>query len=166
MLKDLLVKLKEKMEVIAKSKFVRISHKKLNLVAWAIRGLSVSEAEKVLTNLNKKGCRLLLTVLKQGVANAVKNFGLNKETLKIKSLEIGKGPSLKRGIAVSRGQWHPILKRTSHITLIISGEKTKAKVAKKEEEIKDDEDEKEIIMEETTKKVEKVQKERKNGTKS
>jgi large subunit ribosomal protein L22 len=154
------------MEVIAKSKFVRISHKKLNLVAWAIRGLSVSEAERVLTNLNKKGCRLLLTVLKQGVANAVKNFGLNKETLKIKSLEIGKGPSLKRGIAVSRGQWHPILKRTSHITLIINGEKTKAKVAKKEEEIEDDEDEKEIIMEETTKKVEKVKKERKNGTKS
>jgi len=155
------------MEVIAKSKFVRISHKKLNLVAWAIRGLSVAEAERVLTNLNKKGCRLLLNVLKQGVSNAVKNFGLNKETLKIKSLEIGKGPSLKRGIAVSRGQWHPILKRTSHITLIISGEKTKAKVVKEEKNIKEaKEDKKETIVEKITKKVGKVKKESKNGTKS
>jgi len=152
------------MEVIAKSKFVRISHKKLNLVAWAIRGLSVTEAERVLTNLNKKGCRLLLNVLKQGIANAVKNFGLNKESLKIKSLEIGKGPSLKRGIAVSRGQWHPILKRTSHITLILNGEKTKAKVVKEEKETK--EEKKETIVEKITKKVGKVKKESKNGTKS
>ncbi|MCX6725863.1 MAG: 50S ribosomal protein L22 [Candidatus Shapirobacteria bacterium] len=141
------------MEVIAKSKFVRISHKKLNLISWAIRGLSVAEAEKVLASLNKKGSRLLSLVLKQGIANAVKNFGLVKETLKIKSLQIGKGPSYKRGRAVSRGQWHPILKRTSHITLILNGEK--AKVVKEPKEIKE------------VKKTEKViKKERKNGTKS
>ncbi|MBM3205463.1 50S ribosomal protein L22 [Candidatus Shapirobacteria bacterium] len=125
------------MEVVALSKFIRLSPKKLNLVAAALRNLSVSEAEKILPHLEQKGARFLLLVLKQGVANAVKNFGLKKETLKIKRLEITKGPSYKRGRPVSRGRWHPILKRTSHIKMILEGEKsnepeeTKSKSKKK-----------------------------------
>lgn len=111
------------MEVIAKSKFVRISPKKINLVALVIRGLSADKAEKILLNLSQKGARFLLLLLKQGMANAVKNFGLEKKTLKIKKLEVSKGPSYKRGRPVSRGQWHPILKRTSHLLLVLEGEK-------------------------------------------
>jgi len=113
------------MEVIAKSKYIRISPKKLNLVAAAVTHLPVSEAKMILANLDQKGARFLLLTLKQGEANAVKNFGLNSETLVIKSIEIGKGPTYKRGQPVSRSQWHPILKRTSHIKMVLTGEKAK-----------------------------------------
>ena len=108
------------MEVIAKSKYIRLSQKKLNLVAGAIRGLSVAKAEKILNYLNKRGSHFLLLVLKQGKANAIKNFDLQEKSLKIKRLVVTKGPSYKRGRPVSRGQWHPILKRTSHLTVKVS----------------------------------------------
>lgn len=110
------------MEVVAKSKFIRISPRKLNLVAETIRGLKVDYALEVLKNINKKAAKILITVLKQGMANAVNNFKLEKDKLIIKRIEIGKGPILKRIRPVARGQWHPILKRTSHITMIIEGE--------------------------------------------
>jgi len=115
------------MEVIAKSKYIRLSQKKLNLVAGVIRGLTVTEAEKILAYLNKRGSRFLLLVLKQAKANAIKNFDLQEKSLKIKSLVVTKGPSYKRGRPISRGQWHPILKRTSHVTMILSGEERKEK---------------------------------------
>jgi len=121
------------MEVIAKSKYIRMSPKKVRLVAAAVAHLPVARAEMILIKLNKRATRPLLLTLKQGVANAVGNFGLIKESLVIKRLEIGKGPSYKRGRPVSRGQWHPILKRTCHIRMILEGtEKTQEKVEKKE----------------------------------
>jgi len=113
------------MEVIAKSKYIRLSPKKLNLVAAAIRGLQITEAEKILTHLNKRGSHFLLLVLKQAKANAVKNFDLQEKGLKIKKLMVNKGPTYKRGRPVSRGQWHPILKRTSHVTMFLEGEERK-----------------------------------------
>jgi len=54
-------------------------------VATAIRGLSLTEAEKILNHLNKKGSRFLLLVLKQGKANATKNFNLQEKSLRIKN---------------------------------------------------------------------------------
>ena len=111
------------MEVIAKSKYIRMSPKKVRLVAATINHLPVAKAEMILTKLNKRATRPLLLTLKQGIANAVGNFGLIKESLVIKRLEIGKGPSYKRGRPVARGQMHPILKRTCHITMILEGEK-------------------------------------------
>lgn len=111
------------MEVIAKSKYIRLSPRKLNLVAAAIRNLTVAEAEKILNFLNKKGSHFLLLVLKQGKANAIKNFNLQEKSLKIKRLIVTKGPSYKRGRPVSRGRWHPILKRTSHVIMILEGDK-------------------------------------------
>jgi len=130
------------MEVIAKSKNIRTSPRKIRLVADVVRGLKVEEAEKILIGVNKRATGPLLLVLKQGVANATKNFDLIKETLVVKSLEIGKGPTYKRGRPASRGYWHPILKRTSHIRMIIEGEerkkeeKPKKKILKGRKEIK------------------------------
>ncbi len=142
------------MEVIAKSKYIRLSQKKLNLVAAAVRGLLVAEAEKILTHLNKRGSRFLLLVLKQGKANAVKNFDLQEKGLKIKRLVVTKGPSYKRGRPVSRGQWHPILKRTSHVTMILEGEE---RAEKKENGGKKAEEEGKEMKERKEKKI--------NGTK-
>ncbi|MGB9706850.1 MAG: 50S ribosomal protein L22 [Microgenomates group bacterium] len=110
------------MEVVAKSDFIRISPRKLNLVARLIKGLKAAYALEVLKNLNKKAAKPLLLTLKQGIGNAVNNFKLDKESLVVKNIEIGKGPILKRGRPVARGRWHPILKRTSHIKVVLEGE--------------------------------------------
>lgn len=119
------------MEVIAKSKYIRISARKMRLVADLIRGLKADEALEVLNHLNKSAAQPLFLTLKQAIGNAVNNFNLNKENLLLKRLEIGEGPTFKRGRFVSRGRWHPILKRTSHITMVLEGEKKK-KAEKKE----------------------------------
>ncbi len=109
-------------DVIAKSKYIRISPRKLGLVASVLRGLPIVKAEEILAGLNKKGAKFLLLTLKQGIANATKNFDLDKDTLIIKEVQVNKGPTYKRGRPAARGQMHPILKRTSHIRMIISGE--------------------------------------------
>lgn len=110
------------MEIIAKTEFVRISPRKVNQVAQLIRGFKASYALEVLRNMKKKATEPLLLTLKQGIGNAVNNFNLDKESLVVKKIEIGKGPILKRGQPVARGQWHPILKRTSHIKIVLEGE--------------------------------------------
>lgn len=107
------------MEIIAKSTFVRATPRKLRLVAEQIRGLEVKQAEAILKNLPKRAAEPLLLVLKQGVANALNNFKLNKDNLKIKRLEIGEGPRMKRIRFVSRGGIHQIQKRLSHIKMVL-----------------------------------------------
>jgi len=130
------------MEIIAKSDFLRISPRKLNLVAQTIKGLKAVFALEVLKNLNKKAANLLVLTLRQGIGNAVNNFNLDKESLVIKKIEVGKGPILKRGQPVARGRWHPILKRTSNLKIFLEGEernkiqKSKIQISKKAKEIK------------------------------
>ncbi len=124
------------MEVIAQAKFVRQTPRKLRLTADEIRGLSALEAETVLKSLNKKSARLLLKTLRQGMANAENNFKLNKEDLKIKRLEIGEGPQMKRYRFVAKGRIHQILKRMAHIKIVLEG-KEKKKPAKTKASKKD-----------------------------
>lgn len=116
------------MEIIAKSTFVRQSPRKLRLVADQIRGLKVKEAVTILENLNKRAAKPILLTLKQGVGNAVNNFNLKKEDLKIKSLEIGEGPRYKRLDKSHRAfRWGTIQKRTAHIRMALEGKKVKSK---------------------------------------
>ncbi len=118
------------MEIIAKSKNIRISPRKIRLVADGIRHLPLVEAEIALENLNKSASKPLLWVLKQGLANAKNNFGLRAQDLTIKTLEVGKGPIMKRHHFVGRGRVHKILKRTSHINLVLEGEKIEKPIVK------------------------------------
>lgn len=111
------------MEVVAKASFVRCSPRKLRLVADALRKFSLDEALTFLENSPKRASLPLLKVVKQAVANATKNLGLTKESLKLKKLEISEGPTYKRWRAVSRGRAHRIQKRTSHIAVVLEGEK-------------------------------------------
>jgi len=115
------------MDIIAESKYVRMTPRKLRLVADLVRDLSLFQAIEVLENLNKRAARPILETLKQGVGNAVNNFELVQESLNLKKIEIGEGPTLKRWQAVSRGRAHQIKKRTSHIKIILSGDKRVAK---------------------------------------
>lgn len=109
------------MRVIAKSLFVKTSPRKLGEVAPLIRGKKAISSLDVLENTDRIAAKYLFLTLKQGVANAVNNFKLDKESLIIKEVVVGKGPFYKRGKPVSRGRWHPIMKRTSHVMIALEG---------------------------------------------
>lgn len=128
------------MEVVAESKYIRISPRKVRLVANVIRHLPVEEVLGILSATNKKAAKPLLDTLKQGIGNAVNNFKLNKENLVIKEIQIGEGPVFKRWQAVSRGQAHRILKRTSHIRLVLEERVKKEKELPKKPKIKRSQD--------------------------
>jgi large subunit ribosomal protein L22 len=96
---------------------IRISPKKLNLVAEMIRRKPVMEAENILRFTTKKGSEIIRKALISAVANAENNFKQNKESLMVEEIIVGKGPTLKRFNPVSRGRAHPILKRMSVMTI-------------------------------------------------
>lgn len=106
-------------EITAYSKYVRISPKKIRLLAEVIHGLSLTQALEQLPFLRKRGGEQLAKILKQASANAENNLKIAKETLRIKKIEIGKGPSLKRFRAVARGVAHQYKRRTSHIKVVL-----------------------------------------------
>ncbi len=107
------------MLIKAYQKFVRTSPRKLRLVADAIRGLSLPTAFDLLQSLNKQAALPLRKTLKQAVANAVNNLHLNESELKIKEIQINAGATFKRWQPVSRGRTHSIMKRTSHLRVIL-----------------------------------------------
>ncbi|MDD3646602.1 MAG: 50S ribosomal protein L22 [Candidatus Gracilibacteria bacterium] len=101
----------------AYGKNIRISPKKLRVVAEVIRGEKVDEALKFLKFAPKKGAGILYKIVSSAAANAQNNDGQKLDDLYIGSVVVNKGIVYKRGNPVSRGRMHPILKRTSNITL-------------------------------------------------
>src|ERR1700752_4042787 len=106
----------------AVSKYVRISPRKARLAAGLIRGLSVPEASMQLMFSNLKAGRLLKKTLDSAVANAETQLELRRENLKVIEVRIDAGPTLKRAKQKNRGGRHPIMKRTSHFTVIVSNQ--------------------------------------------
>lgn len=122
------------MQVKAQSKYLGNSPRKMRLVADLIRPLSVEAALLTLKNLRSRAAEPILKVLKQAVANAVNNFNLAKSSLQIQSVEINAGPVAKRWQPVSRGRAHSIMKRTSHVKIVLENIEPKVvKPVKKEE---------------------------------
>jgi len=103
------------MKAIART--IRITPKKANLVAGMIRKKSTEQALDILKYTPKKAAKILQKLLNSAVANATNNFKQDKKSLFISQIIVTKGPTLKRSVPVSRGRAHPILKRTSHITI-------------------------------------------------
>lgn len=101
----------------AYGKNIRISPKKLRVIAEIVRGQNVWEALSFLKFAPKKWADLLYKILASAVANAENNDNQKVDTLYISSLSIDKWIVYKRWNAVSRGRSHPILKRTSNIKL-------------------------------------------------
>jgi len=85
---------------------------------------------EILKYTPKKAAKLLYKLLTSAVSNAVSNFKQDQKALIIKEIIVTKGPTLKRGVPVSRGRTYPILKRTSHITLILEIDTTAVKTTK------------------------------------
>lgn len=108
------------MEVKAVYKNARISPKKMRDVAREIQGMPVGMAADVLKYTPKKGALLLTKTLKSAVANAENNFELAADTLVVSSVRVDDGPTYKRSMPRARGSANRILRRTSHITVIVS----------------------------------------------
>ena len=108
------------MEAYAIAKGVGIAPRKARLVIDLIRGKSVEEADRILSNINKEGARLSRKVLVSAVANAVNNNGLDKSKLYVKEAIVNEGQVMKRMKFGSRGHVDPIKKRTSHIKIVVS----------------------------------------------
>lgn len=107
------------MEIIAKSKYIRMSPRKVGLVVESIRGKQVQEAIDVLRFNSKAAAKPILKTLKSAIANAKNNFSLKEDSLVVKSAAADPGPTLKRSRAGARGGVKPILKRTSHVTVVL-----------------------------------------------
>jgi large subunit ribosomal protein L22 len=110
-------------QAIAISKYQRISPQKARLAAGLIRGLPVIEAMHQLAFSKLKGGRLLSKTLKSAIANAETQIDdARKENLKVTEVRIDDGSRMKRARARSRGGRSPIIKRTSHFTVVVSKE--------------------------------------------
>lgn len=98
---------------------VRISPRKLNLIARLVRNKDVSQALNILRFTPKKSARLLYKVLNSAVANAENNFKQERETLFVKEVVVTKATTMKRSVPISRGRVYPILKRNAHVSVMI-----------------------------------------------
>ena len=107
------------MRVNAQHKNARISAQKARLVADLIRGKTVSQALNILAFSPKKGALLLKKVLDSAIANAEHNEGADIDDLKVVTVFVDKGPSLKRFQARAKGRGNRMEKQTCHINLTV-----------------------------------------------
>ena len=112
------------MQVTSTYRFARVSAFKARDVTRAIQGRSASDALDLLAFSPKKAAVLVQKTLKSAIANAENNAELKVDTLLVKEAVVGEGPTLKRFRARARGGASPILKRTSHIRIVLSDELT------------------------------------------
>ena len=108
------------MQTSAKHRYARISAQKCRLVADQVRGLPVDKALTLLKFSNKKAAVLVRKVLESAIANAEHNDGADIDELKISSIFVDQGPSMKRMRARAKGRGNRILKRSSHITVTVA----------------------------------------------
>ena len=111
------------MEAKAILKYARISPRKVGIVLDLIRGKDVTYARAILKNTPKSASEYLIKLLDSAVANAENNLGLNKEDLIVSECYVCQGPTLKRIRPRARGSADRILKRTSHVTLVVADKK-------------------------------------------
>ncbi|MDF0605727.1 50S ribosomal protein L22 [Neisseriaceae bacterium TC5R-5] len=107
------------MRVSANLNGVRLSAQKCRLVVDLIRGKSVDQALNILAFSPKKGAVIVKKVLESAIANAEHNEGADIDTLKVTSVFVDKGASLKRFTARAKGRGNRIEKQTCHISLTV-----------------------------------------------
>ncbi len=114
------------MEFKSEQKYLILSPRKIRPVVEVIKKMTPIKALEKLPFIKKRASEFILKVIKSALANASQK-GVNAEDLIFKEIQIGEGPRLKRGQPVSRGRWHPIKKRMSHIKVILESKKNGTK---------------------------------------
>jgi len=112
------------MEARAVSRHLRIAPQKARLVVDLIRGKNVGDALMILDFLPKKGARMVAKTLKSVIANAENRQRVDVDRLYVSRVTVDAGTTLKRSLPRAHGRATPLLKRTSHITIIVD-ERTK-----------------------------------------
>lgn len=107
------------MEARAILRNVRIAPRKVKVVCDLIRGRSAAEANAIMMNTPKAASEILAKLLKSAVANAENNHNMDPEKLYVAEVSVSPGPIMKRIRPMSHGRAFRILKRTSHITLVL-----------------------------------------------
>lgn len=129
------------MSVLAIAKGVRMSPRKVAVVASLVRGRTVEDALVILEHTPRRSASVVIKVIASAKANADHNHGLKPGTLKITEISVTHGPRLKRFRPAAHGRALPFMRRTSHIRVVVDGEareikKPAAKSAVKKEETK------------------------------
>jgi len=106
-------------EARAVARYVRIAPQKVRLVADLVRGKPVEEVEMLLRFVPKRAARVIQKVVKSAAANAEHNLDLDRASLYVAGIYVDGGPVLKRWHPRQRGRAYPILKRTSHVTVVV-----------------------------------------------
>lgn len=119
---------------------VDMTPRKVGEVASLVRGRTVADALVILEHTPRRAARPVAKVIASAKANALNNDGLDEKTLQLDTIMVSAGPRLKRFRAGAMGRAKPYQKKTSHITVVVTGEKkiikTPAKAAKTSEETK------------------------------
>jgi large subunit ribosomal protein L22 len=110
----------EPRDVKASAKTVRVTTRKAKLVLDLIRGKDVKEATAILTFIPNKAARITKKVVKSACANATHNFQMDEEKLYVKACFADEGMTMKRFMPRAKGSASPIMKRTSHITVVVA----------------------------------------------
>jgi len=107
------------MQAKAVARYVRIAPRKARVVIDLIRGKSVDEALAILRHTPKAASRIIEKVVSSAAANAEHNNDMDRDSLYVAEAYVDQGPTLKRWHPRQRGRAFPILKRTSHITVVV-----------------------------------------------
>ena len=115
------------MKVKAVTKYVRMSPSKARDIARAMQGCPVPEALRIAQASERKGAVQLAKTLKSAIANAENNAGLSADKLIVDEAVVNPGPIIKRWRPRARGMASPIQKKTSHVSIILTDERTRGK---------------------------------------
>ena len=107
------------MDVRATAKYLPISPQKIRLVCDQVRGMDASAAVSYLRFMPQKGAGLISKVVRSAMANAENNFEIDPNTLYIQSIQANGGPIRRWRRFGARGRFKPILRRTSHVTVVL-----------------------------------------------
>ena len=111
------------MEARAVRKYIRSSPRKMRTVVNLVRGKKVAEALSILHYMPQKATRPVELTIQSAVYNLMdrnKEERVDENDLVVRDIRVDEGPVFKRHQAASRGRAHPILKRTSHLTVVVS----------------------------------------------
>ncbi|MCQ2741728.1 MAG: 50S ribosomal protein L22 [Bacilli bacterium] len=106
-------------EAKAFSRDVRVTPRKVRLVADFVRGKKVSEALAILSRVNKVGVTPVEKIVRSAAANAVNNFGMDKDNLYIAEIQVSDGMRIKRFTPRAKGSASPLIRRLANIRCVV-----------------------------------------------
>jgi large subunit ribosomal protein L22 len=108
------------MDVRATARYLPLSAQKMRLVCDQVRGMDADQALVVLQFMPQKGASFLYKLIESALNNAENNFEMNRTDLFVRELFANEGPSMKRVKAGARGRYKPRVKRTTHLTVVLT----------------------------------------------